>query len=317
MSNSICSHDRKDLVLHFYGELNEPLAHDVDARLAVCPACKEYFEGLQLVEKLVPRAPSVSPDETVMQAVRSATSSRIRELSRQELEQRAAAPVSRIFSSRGRFALAFTCLFAAFVVGRISVPEPDALPGDLPGNQLARVSDVQFDEETGLVNVQYSTERVQLISGSIDDEPIRAMLQRALSDAGNPAARLRATKLLSRSDIMPLSPNPQFIEALQHILEEESNIGIQLQAVKALRQIHAGRELPAELSITLMRHLETSVNSALRAEVLALLTESELARQELQRVLERAATDENSFIRHQARSALDELVESVPLEELN
>jgi len=317
MINKQCKHSREELVLHFYEETDPAKAAQMSARLELCPSCREYFASLKAVESVLPRKPSVDPDAAVMSAIRAATDARIAEIS---LKKK-----GTIFVSNGRFtrqvyrrfSLVAIAVFAAFMVGRISAPTRALIGNNNPDPMLSTISDVQYDKESGLVNVHFRTEEYSVVSGSVDDADIQLMLGMALANASNPSARLRATKLLSQIDLDPVSPNPKFVGALEHILAEESNVGIQLQAVKALRRVHGSRELPESLSFILMELLETSSNSALRMEILELLTQSELARQELQRILERAATDENSFIRHKARTHLDELDGAVRLEELN
>ncbi len=317
MTNKQCKHSREELVLHYYEETDEAKAVQISARLEVCPSCREYFASLAAMESVLPRKPSVEPDSRVMSAIRKAMDSRIAEIA---LNRKGSTGFSRGAATGPlyrRFSLAAAVVFAAFMVGRISAPTGDVIGNFDPDPMYSTVSDVRYDTESGLVNVYFRTEEHSVVTGSVNDANIQEMLGMALKDASNPSARLRATKLLSQIDLDPVSPNPQFVAALEHILAEESNVGIQLHAVKALRRVHGSRELSESLSFLLIELLETSSNSAFRIEILELLTQSEVARQELQRILERAATDENSFIRHRARTQLKELGGAVRLEELN
>lgn len=317
MIKNKCNHDREDLVLHFYGETDEVTSLQISARLEVCSSCREYYESLSAMEAVLPRVPSVEPDSKVMSAVRRATSARIRELSSNRRRNSSAMRSGiSVFGFR-RAALAAVTAIVIFMVGRVSVYTGPLRANDGSSREFASISDVRLDEDSGLINVRFRTAGTGMISGSVEDAEIRTMLQRALADAGNPSARLRATKILSKLVFDPVTPNPEFVDALQNILSDEPNVGIKLHAVKALQRVHGSRELSESLSALLVELLETSSNSALRIEILELLTQSELARQDLMRILERAATDQNSFIRYSARTALSQLEEDVRLEELN
>ena len=75
-----CTHNKEDLVLHFYNETDETDSVEVKARLEVCPDCREYYASLGNMELFVPRVPSLEPDDAVMSAIRAATVSRLREV---------------------------------------------------------------------------------------------------------------------------------------------------------------------------------------------------------------------------------------------
>jgi len=310
-----CTHNKEDLVLYYYNETDEAASADVDARLQVCQVCKQYYASLGEMEMVVPRRPSLEPDDAVMSSIRAATASRLREIST------ASRPQLRLATGRVSLAIfrrltVVASVLALVFIGGLFAGGSGALELENSSDRLASISDVQYDESTGLINVHYRTERQSMISGTLGDAGIRSMLEMALTDESNPAARLRATKLLAQIDYYPIEPSSDFVSALEKILVADRNVGMQLHAVKALQKVHGDRQLPEYLSLTLMEMLESSPNSALRIEILELLTQSEVARQGMARLLERATTDENSYIRNRARVALDEMDRSVPLEEL-
>ncbi|TDI70054.1 MAG: HEAT repeat domain-containing protein [Bacteroidetes bacterium] len=317
MRSSSCKHDKKDLILHFYGELDGVESAKIDARLQECFACEEYYTGLVSLETAVPRSPSVEPDETVMAAIRQATGRRLREIAGQRsrrLEPRRAISSVPIWA---RVSVVTVAVVLVFVGGRFSGGGTAAPSSDPSNLVIADISDIVFDNMTGQIRVDYRTLGVNSVSGSLADEKIRMLLNYALTNADNPATRLRAMKMLDMLDPDVVEPDPQLVTALGGIIRDDPNNGMKLRAITALRKIFSGTELDKDLSDLLMKILDTSPNSALRIEALRVLTESELARQDLIRVLVRAARDENSAIRFQARTAIDELDGTIPLERLN
>ena len=321
MKTSACKHDRKDLVLHFYGELSESAAADVDVRLKVCSVCEEYYAELISMEVIIPRSPSVEPDETVMTAIRAATARRL--LEREESQSRRLEPRGFVLPGpiRSRLSLVTALVVLAFFGGRWSTSLTQTPGSVFDAPSKVDISDIAYDAETGTVHVQYRTMGVSSIEGSFEDDRVRSLVELALVNTDNPSTRLRAVKLLNLMNVEQIRPDAKLVSALAVILKDDPNSGMKLQAIGALRRIHEGAALDEQLTELLMGILDSSDNSALRIEALGLLTSSELARQDLNRVLARASRDENSFIRFRARSALDEMSQddmqgTIPLDQL-
>lgn len=317
MKPSNCKHDRKDLVLHFYGELSEAAAADVDVRLKVCSVCEEYYTELISMEAIIPRSPSVEPDETVMAAIRVATARRLHE--REGRQSRRLEPHGFVLPGpiRSRLSLVTALVVLAFFGGRYSTSFNQTGGTVFDAPSIADISDIAYDAETGTVHVQYRTVGVSSIEGSFEDDRVRSLVQFALVNADNPSTRLRAVKLLNMMNVEQIRPDADLVSALAVILKEDPNSGMKLQAIGALRRIHEGTALGGQLTELLMGVLDSSDNSALRIEALELLTASELTRQDLNRVLARASRDENSFVRFRARAALDDMpLDDIPQDDM-
>lgn len=317
MNTSSCRHDMQELVLHFYGELGDAESEEINVRLQACPDCKEYYAGLLAMESVVPRTPSVEPDETVMAAIRSVTARRIRERQAQVARKSARPLIPRIRPGWVRWSLVATACAVVFVAGRLSIaPESQRAPSaDSPS--IAEISDLAFNSETGRVDVEYRTVEAGMVSGSLGDSHIQSLVEYALTSADNPATRLRAVKMLNSIAPDVFQPDAELVSALIQVIRDDPNDGMKLQALKALRRVHQDLTLNTELRDLLMSVLDSSPNSALRIEALGLLTESEVTRLDLSRILARAAMDENSFVRFRAQEEMDLLEENVALEQLN
>ena len=308
-----CTHSREDLVLFHYDELGASARADIEQRLSSCASCREQLESLRSLEASVPRAPTVQIDDAALAAIRSATSDRIQE--------EALKPVSglRLVSlpSWPRLAMGLAAAIAVFMIGRISAPDTDALfaAEGLPTAD-ARISDIQVDQESGFVQISWEESRPVSIQAELSDARVQALRSQALLDETNPGGRLRAIKAVSQSELLRAEPDPALIEAMEGVLQTESNEGIRLQTLKALASLHASTPVSPELKETLITMLSSERNPAVRIEVLNLLTQNELASMELQDALQQARQDANPFIRSQAEAALAEMEDSRPLESM-
>lgn len=313
MSHS-CSHDREDLILFYYDELPASARKDLEARLAICPACREQLASLESLEAFVPRSPSIELTDDTLTAIREATSRRIAEAA----PKKAGSSSWNGMSLLPRFAIAASVLLAVFFLGRLSgsgTPTDQALA--VFGESVdKRISDISFDPESGIVQIQYQEARPTSIEADISDERIQALLRQALRDQDDPGSRLRAVRAVSEANFMNVAPDPALVDAMKEVLLVETNEGIRLQTLKALNSLHAGMPLGDELKSTLIELLTEEQSSAIRMEALQLLTRSELASLELQGALQTARQDLNPFIRRQAEAALNEFETKTRLEDV-
>ena len=312
MSHS-CSHDREDLILFYYDELPATNKKDIEARLAICPNCREQLASLQSLEAIVPRSPSIEITDETLTAIREATSRRIAEVAPRRNGSSSWSGLSLV----PRFAVAASVLMAVFFLGRLSggVQSDQSLAvfGDSEDTQI---SDISFDPESGIVQIQYQEARPTSIEADISDERIQTLLRQALRDQDDPGSRLRAVRAVSEANFMNAAPDPALVDAMKEVLLVETNEGIRLQTLKALNSLHAGMPVGDELKTTLIDLLTQEQSSAIRMEALQLLTRSELASLELQSALQSARQDLNPFIRRQAEAALTEFETTSRLEDI-
>lgn len=318
METRPCSHDRKEIVLLFYDELPDDRVADVRARLSVCASCRDVLTGLEAVAETVPREPTVKIDDTALEAIRRSTSSRLRQ------HDRSGGPEVRGSWSglflRPAFAGPAIALLAvvAFLVGLFMRPTFTEWPQTTAADQeVIHVSGISVNDD-GTLAVSYSAATEQTVHGSMDDPFIQSLLGRALLDRRNPVARLRAAHAIADIETGGgFRTDPDLTLALAKVLAEDDNVGIKLQAMQAVSNLHPALPLPETMIDVLTQILQTEENSALRIQALRLLTESEIASMKLASILESAQDDSNSFVRRQVRDRLRQLGESVPLEQMD
>lgn len=305
-----CERYQEDLVLYYYDELGQAAREDLESHLASCPGCRAELKSLEQLEGTVPREPSIHIDDAVLESVREQVSARLSDLP-------PAQPVRRASIRRigWQWAAAACIAFALFWAGRLSA-DGGSTPFSTPEMPVAgaRISDIEFDPESGMVQISWEQARPVMFEADLTDPRVQELLSRVLEDDENPGSRLRALRAMSRASLQQTAPDPALVEALETVLRTEANEGIRLQTVKALHTVNAQAPLPESLKDHLITMLTEERNPALRIEVLQLLASSEQASMQYREALQHARTDVNPFIRRQAESALAGMETTQPLE---
>lgn len=309
MSTS-CERHREDLILYHYDELGQSARIDLEAHIASCSACREQLSSLRALDSLVPREPSVHVEDATLDAIRESASRRLAaEMDRGPVRR----PQLRLV--RIQWAAAACVAFAMFFVGRYTASDVSS-PFSSPEVPIAgaRISDVEFDPESGMVQISWEESRPVTLQADLQDSRVQMLLSQALEDEENPGSRLRALRAMSRASLPQATPDPELVAALESVLRTEANEGIRLQTVKALHTVNGQAPLPESLKEHLILMLTTERNPALRIEVLQLLASSEQASMQWREALQQARSDVNPFIRRQAESALAGMESTQPLE---
>ena len=295
-----CSHSQDDLILHFYGELEESESAVVEARMMICDGCKAAYDSMVLLEKTVPRTPAINLSDDVLESIRHSTSARVRSISDKQQSSYSLIPG---FKRGPQWAMVAASVLLAFVVGRSSI-KPDVFTDALPLEAPSRISAIDYDAVQGMVQIQYEQSSMGQINGGIHDNEIQTLLGSAILDDENPAGRLRAAQILSASSFLEIQPDQKLIDAFQAVLASERNPGIRLQIVKALQALFVRIPISDELKSQLFELLISDPNTAVRLEVLELLTQSERTSIEMKAIYEAAQSDINPLIRRRAEEAL-------------
>lgn len=309
-----CTHQKDDLVLLFYDELDAAQRSQVEARVDACAACRAELASLQTMAAEVPRKPLLDVSDAEMERIRYATSARLVSsgsrgpVARISTARISAVRSSAVRSSAVRWAVAAVIAVFAFGLGRMtSVPEPE---GDLANLASASVSEVQFDSHTGMVQVAYEAIRPGTLSGTIEDAGVQQLLGQALHMDSPPLSRMRAARALAESTIRP---NAELVAALEGVLVSDPNAATRLQALKAIQQLHEHTPVSGSLRSTLLDLVVNEPNTAIRMRALDAVTQSEGGNVELTHALEVASQDLNPHIRRQATMALMDMQTSQAL----
>lgn len=334
--------DDRKVVLFFYEELDEVDRADVEAHLETCSYCRQIAGEMSRLRELIPAQTEGEIDSRILSSLRRSVLERI---TRPNSVQRRQWLPDGLLLRPGAVALPLAIIVVlfvtGFVLGRHSLPfsfEEDTISENMLGNGLnhlllanrsvevsngvvdpviAGIHRISFDPNTGFIEVQYSTHNEVVLSGQAGDLAVQYILEKALLDRENPAARLHAVETLEAIGAQKLRPDSSLVRALVVLLEEETNEGLRFMALRAIRAMYGGVQYSDLVKNTLLNILSNDQNQSIRMEALHALTQQTVGAQELPVYMQTILADSNSYIRYRASQILEEYGTAMPLENSN
>jgi HEAT repeat protein len=196
-----------------------------------------------------------------------------------------------------------------------AVQSPDAQRASTP--MLTDIEDITYDVSAGTVEIRYNAVSDVIVRGTPDDPAIQQLLQTAMLDDQDPAARLNALQAVEKT--RP-SANTDLVQALTYLAQTEQDAGMRLRAVRALRalQQETGSTLRGDTRDVLINLLLNASDGALRIEALqALMDSAPSAADPAPDYLYEVQNDSNSYVRYQAQQALQRIGTSSSSDPLN
>jgi hypothetical protein len=314
------THDNyRDLVLLSASGGIDADAQDVlERHLRTCDRCrKEHDELHKLHLALVAHGRGIEPDEHLLSEARQ----ELRVALRNERARRPAwfgwldtgmiTPVWR-FAIGTAFTLALGMLLGRSVFTPAGSQQP--LPvaalspagGAHPEEEETRITNVHFvDDGKGTGEIEFTFDAVTPVRmrGSIDDPKIQKVLTHAMLNEENPGIRLKAVNAINRQGVSSQDAETKF--ALIKAMEMDANAGVRKEALNALRR------LPFDDAIkkALLHALMTDSNPGLRVAAINALDSARTSAvgvdSDILEVLrQKAATDDNNYIRVKARAVI-------------
>lgn len=291
-----CSRFENNLVLFVYDELAEVERAELDAHLAVCPACQQRLTALQRWQSTASRF-TISDD--VLLPTRRALFFKLRS-GRLPKRREAAHWSLRLALQAG---LAVLLVFFGFKLGQ-QRPTPPVIHDLLTASrvislqdgtispQLIGIDEISLDPVDGSVRISFNTLNDVRLQGSSDHPTVKQLLMVALSNSDDLSLRLRAVKALEGQASSSMTLDESYISALGQILAEEENIGMKLSVIKIL----AGTPTTHSQEL-LIRSMLRDDNEAVRMQAFKSLTHSREELGALDEILLTAQSDSNAYIR--------------------
>jgi hypothetical protein len=182
---------------------------------------------------------------------------------------------------------------------------------------LAGIEDITYDLRDGTVAVRYNAVSDIVVRGAVDDPAIQQLLQTAMLNEQDPAARLNALQAVEKT--RP-DANDGLVQALTYLVQTEQDAGMRLRAVRALRalQQETGSALRGGTRDVLINMLLNAPDAALRIEALqALMDSTPASTAAAPDYLYAIQDDSNSYVRYQAQQALQRARASSSSDPLN
>jgi hypothetical protein len=316
------THDgyRELLLLSASGDLDDDGRAVLERHLRTCEVCRSEYEDMRgFHATLVAHRAGIEPDERLLGEARQELRIALRN------ERAKHAGWSGWFSPEAiapvyRFALGASLTLAVGIfLGRSLFPpsapeEPSRLASPFPAGGVrpveeeTRITNVHFiDHGRGTGEIEFTFDAVTPVRmrGSIDDPKIQKVLTHAMLNEENPGVRLKAVNAINRQGVE--TQDVETKSALIKAMEMDANAGVRKEALNALTRL----PFDGEIKKALLRALMTDSNPGLRvaainaldsARTSALGVDSDI----LQVLKQKAATDDNNYIRVKARAVIQE-----------
>ena len=249
-----CTRVRETAALYHYGELAPEEEEMLEAHCAGCADCTRYI-GLQRNLALAFDAVELEPSPSLLVECRDSLSRHI---------AKAAAPSqvpwwrSLQWNVDFRSATAAVVLLAAgWFSGRFA-NRPEL-------SQAGLTSLVRSVEPEASGRVQIAVDDVQrrIVSGSVEDREVRALLLAGVREESSPGVRVEAVDMLKA-----MAPTADVRAALLEAMERDPDPGVRLRALQGLTRF--AKETPVQKAIASV--MLSDANTGVRLEAVNLLT---------------------------------------------
>jgi hypothetical protein len=298
-----CDDAVKSLPLFLYGEMDFEAEEGLHAHLESCALCRDALARERLLHSaLDDRELEVSPF--------------LLRRNRQQLGQRIAAGparhsglfgLSRVFSGwdwmprfvrpAGAVALVAIGYFAARVT-------PGRMPAVTEFGFDPSAAHVRYVEpaDNGKIQIAVDETHSRVISGGLDEEPIRQLLIAAAKDSSDPGLRGESLDILKHQ-----CESDEIRGALLNRLLHDSNDGVRLKALEALKPYGNHPEVRKALPEVLLH----DKNAGIRTAAIDLLTQGNNEDQMVGVLQELMRKEPNNYVRGRCERALKNMKASV------
>jgi hypothetical protein len=306
-----CECVKENVLLYVYNELADDARYELEQHLARCADCTAELKTTRKFHAMLSELPVEEPSPNLV------TASRMRLQEGLETAEQGRFWHRLIFDPAAwlrqiRFAPALTA--AIFIVGFAGgiattykvVGGNSALISSVPviapaESSITGIQSISQDPGSNHISIKYNTVSTQEAQGSLNDQRIQQLLLFAARNNYNSGVRMDSVDLLTQE------PNNTHVrEALIYALRYDSNPGVRLKALDGL-----GPYVKSDPRVrdAMLETLVQDANPGARTEALHLL-EPVRADSSVRLVLQKLAqSDQNQYIRSQARIMLAQLPE--------
>jgi hypothetical protein len=306
-----CEWVKENVLLYVYNELADDARYELEQHLARCADCTAELKTTRKFHTMLSELPVEEPSPNLVAA------SRMRLQEGLETAEQGRFWHRLIFDPAAwlrqiRFAPALTA--AIFIVGfaggiattykvvggnGVSISSvPVVAPAE---SSITGIQSISQDPGSNHISIKYNTVSTQEAQGSLNDQRIQQLLLFAARNNYNSGVRMDSVDLLTQE------PNNTHVrEALIYALRYDSNPGVRLKALDGL-----GPYVKSDPRVrdAMLETLVQDANPGARNEALRLL-EPVRADSSVRLVLQKLAqSDQNQYIRSQARIMLAQLPE--------
>jgi HEAT repeat protein/putative zinc finger protein len=307
-------HYRENLSLLLYGEIGKSEEAELREHMKSCPSCAKEYEELEMLFSTIdsakfPKASEPLLDEARMELRAALRLERSKHTWKDIWTERIQGwlPIFRLtFASLASLALGIFIGYKAITpINPGATEKPVAQKSN--GPEIAgdtQITNVKFqDSDTGDGQIEFTFEAVRPMKykGNINNPSIQKVLTYALVNEQNPGVRLHAVSALNTK--RSHTADPQVKTALIEALTKDENPGVRHEALTALQKF----DVDEDIKKAYLHVLVHDTNPGLRVEAIKSMENERLMDQEVVSVLKGMQTDENEFVRLNAKRLVQEV----------
>jgi len=307
-----CEWVKENVLLYVYNELPDDARYELEQHLARCADCTAELKTTRKFHAMLSELPVEEPSPNLVAASRMRLQEGLESAEQDRFWHRlifdpaawlrqvrfapALAAAIFIVGFAGGIGTTYKVLSgsggASIASGPVSAPAESSITG---------IQSITQNPGSNHISIKYDTVSTQEAQGSLNDQRIQQLLLFAARNNYNSGVRMDSVDLLTQE------PNNSHVrEALMYALRYDSNPGVRL---KALDGLGAYVKSDPRVRDALLEALLQDSNPGARTEALHLL-EPVRADSSVRAVLAKLAqSDQNQYIRSQARTVLSELPE--------
>ena len=305
-----CEWVKQNILLYVYNELADDARYELEQHLGRCADCTAELKTTRQFHAMLSELPVEEPSPNLVAASRMRLQEGLETAEQGRFWQRMifdpAAWLRQIRFAPALAAAIFIVGFAGGIATSYKVLSGGTSIATVPvgtpaESSITGIQSITQNPGSNHISIKYDTVSTQEAQGSLNDQRIQQLLLFAARNNYNSGVRMDSVDLLTQE------PNNTHVrEALMYALRYDSNPGVRL---KALDGLGAYVKSDPRVRDAMLETLVQDANPGARTEALHLL-EPVRADSSVRLVLQKLAqSDQNQYIRSQARIMLAQLPE--------
>src|SRR5580692_11542415 len=306
-----CEWVKQNVLLYVYNELPDDARYELEQHLARCEDCTAELKTTRKFHAMLSELPVDEPSPNLVAASRMRLQAGLETAEQGRFWHRLIFdPAAWLRQVRFAPALAAAIFMVGFAGGIATTDKvvsgsgasvasgPVSAPAE---SSITGIQSISQDPGSNHISIKYNTVSTQEAQGSLNDQRIQQLLLFAARNNYNSGVRMDSVDLLTQE------PNNLHVrEALMYALRYDSNPGVRLKAIDGLGPFVKS---DSRVRDVVLEALIQDANPGARTEALHLL-EPVRADSSVRLVLQKLAqSDQNQYIRSQARIMLAQLPE--------
>ncbi len=310
----------KDMIqFYLYDELSKDEKLIFEEHLKSCADCKMEFESYRRLFNLISEDANKTVDEKLLFAARQELRGALRmERSRVLAPQRILSQIISMLTKPIGLALSgVTILLIGIIAGHLfwGTPDQDKItisslvqPASNTNGENIRINNIKFidsDPSDGKVEFTYDLVKQVHLKGSVRNPDVQSILTYALLNEQNPGTRINSLNVINASQTR--KPDEEIKAALISVAKFDDNPGVRREAISSLKEFPADNDIKNALLYVLLN----DSSSGVRIEAINSLAKASqegkiLSEKDLELLREKTQTDNNNYIRFQAKNIIKE-----------